>query len=152
MRTFSVSITLTENNLYNGPLMLIPGFHKEYISCVGNTPDFHYRRSLQKQEAGLPDEESIARLAESNGIKAATGKAGTMVLFDCNTLHGSGGNMSPWPRSNIFFVYNSVENKPEAPFAASSPRPWYIGERENLEGLEACRPDYRELFEGRQVA
>lgn len=151
MRTLSVSLALTDNNAFNGPLMLIPGSHKEFISCVGDTPDKHYQRSLQQQEAGLPDEATIARMAR-NGIKAVTGKAGTVTLFDCNTLHGSNGNMSPWPRSNIFFVYNSVENKPVAPFRATEPRPWYISQREDFAPVSLSRPDYRALARGRVAA
>ena len=141
MRALSASIALTENTACNGPLMLIPGSHREFISCVGDTPDEHYRRSLQRQEAGLPDMDNIERLA-ANGIRAATGKVGTVTLFDCNTLHGSAGNLSPWPRSNLFFVYNSVSNRPQAPFAASQPRPWYISEREDFAPLQPVRPDY----------
>lgn len=145
MRTLSVSIALSDNTVFNGPLMLIPGSHREYIACVGETPDGHFRRSLQRQEAGLPDADNIARLAR-NGIHSVTGKAGTVTIFDCNTLHGSAGNMSPWPRSNLFFVYNSVSNRPQAPFAASGPRPWYISERERFEALESLRPDYLTEF------
>lgn len=150
MRTMSVSVSLTENTPLNGPLMLIPGSHLEYVQCGGSTPDEHYRRSLQRQEAGLPDAEHIARMA-AHGICTATGRPGTVTLFDCNTLHGSAGNLSPWPRSNVFFVYNSIENRPEAPFAAEAPRPWYIGEREDFAPLQAMRPDYRRFAEEAEV-
>ncbi|MDX5446467.1 MAG: ectoine hydroxylase [Zoogloeaceae bacterium] len=150
MRTLSVSVSLTENTPLNGPLMLIPGSHLEYVQCAGSTPEEHYRRSLQRQEAGLPDAEHIARMA-AHGICTATGRPGTVTLFDCNTLHGSAGNLSPWPRSNVFFVYNSIENRPAAPFAAEAPRPWYIGEREDFAPLQAMRPDYRRFAEEAEV-
>lgn len=146
MRTLSVSVSLTENTPVNGPLLLIPGSHTEYVQCVGATPEHHYRRSLQRQEAGLPDAATLERMA-ARGIRAATGRPGTVTIFDCNTLHGSAGNLSPWPRSNVFFVYNSVENRPEAPFAADAPRPWYICEREDFSPLQAMRPDYRRFAE-----
>ncbi|MBA4741570.1 MAG: ectoine hydroxylase [Azoarcus sp.] len=151
MRTLSVSVSLTENTPLNGPLMLIPGSHTEYIQCVGATPEHHYRRSLQRQEAGLPDAASIERMA-SRGIRAATGRAGTVMIFDCNTLHGSAGNLSPWPRSNIFFVYNSVENRPQTPFSADAPRPWYICEREDFSPLRRMRPDYLHFAEETEAA
>lgn len=144
MRTLSVSITLTDNSALNGPLLLIPGSHTEYISCVGETPENHHLQSLRRQRIGTPDEGNLARLAQ-RGIRPATGKAGTVTLFDCNTMHGSASNISPWPRSNIFFVYNSVENRPVAPFGAQGPRPDYIGERRDFTPLQALRPDYQAL-------
>ncbi len=56
MRALSCSILLTDNDELNGPLMLIPGSHRHFISCSGETPDEHYKRSLKKQEYGVPDE------------------------------------------------------------------------------------------------
>lgn len=35
MRALSISLTLTENYEYNGPLMVIPGSHKVYATCEG---------------------------------------------------------------------------------------------------------------------
>jgi ectoine hydroxylase len=51
-------------------------------------------------------------------------------MFDSNLLHGSNGNLSPFARSNIFIVYNSVENTLGAPYAADAPRPQYLSNRE----------------------
>jgi ectoine hydroxylase len=45
-------------------------------------------------------------------------------------MHGSNGNITPYPRSNVFFVYNSVENTLGEPFAAEHERPWFLGSRE----------------------
>ena len=38
MRAVSISISLTDNYSFNGPLMIMPGSHKTYVSCVGETP------------------------------------------------------------------------------------------------------------------
>lgn len=38
MRAVSASIMLTENNAFNGPVMLIPGSHQQFVPCVGRTP------------------------------------------------------------------------------------------------------------------
>ena len=43
--------------------------------------------------------------------------------------------MSPWPRSNLFFVYNSVENQLQAPFCGNKPRPDFLGNRNSTEAL-----------------
>nr|WP_309863847.1 ectoine hydroxylase [Desmospora profundinema] len=128
MRAVSCSILLTDNHSYNGPLMLIPGSHRHFVSCIGETPDNHFKHSLRKQEVGVPDPDSLTWLYKRGGIYTATGSAGSLLLFECNTMHGSAGNISPLPRSNVFFVFNSVENALEKPFSGQSPRPDFPGQ------------------------
>ncbi|MGG1664022.1 ectoine hydroxylase [Brevibacillus sp. NRS-1366] len=130
MRALSCSISLEENYHYNGPLLLLPGSHQTFISCVGQTPESHYEQSLRKQEYGVPDQENLKRMVEQHGIDTMIGPAGTVVFFDCNTMHGSNGNITPVPRSNVFMVYNSVENRLVAPFSGQEPRPDYIATRD----------------------
>ena len=129
MRALSMSVLLAENTPDNGPLMVIPGSHRTYVTCIGETPEDHYRMSLKKQEYGVPDELSLAILAHKHGIVAPTGKPGTVILFDCNTMHGSNGNITPFPRANAFLVYNAVSNQLEEPFGAEKPRPPFVAER-----------------------
>jgi ectoine hydroxylase len=135
MRALSCSVLLTDNNACNGPLMLVPGSHRHFISCIGETPQDHYKQSLKKQEYGVPDAVSLQLLAEQGGIQAMTGKAGSVVFFDCNTMHGSNSNISPWPRSNVFMVYNSVENSLGAPKYGLAPRPEHIATRARFKAL-----------------
>ena len=142
MRALSCTILLTENNELNGPLLLVPGSHMHYISCVGQTPDDHYKASLKKQEYGVPDPMSLGFLVERGGIRAMKGAAGSVILFDCNTMHGSNSNISPYPRSNLFMVYNSVENRLRAPRYGLKPRPEFIAARENAAALEPVQADY----------
>ncbi|MNR37111.1 Phytanoyl-CoA dioxygenase (PhyH) [compost metagenome] len=104
MRAFSCSIALQDNHANNGPLMVIPGSHRTFVSCVGETPDENYKSSLRRQEYGVPDQESLKQLAKQGGIVAPTGKAGSILLFDCNLMHGSNSNITPDPRSNVFIV------------------------------------------------
>ena len=130
MRAVSISIALTDNYPYNGGLMIMPGSHRTFVSCVGETPDDHYRSSLQEQEIGVPSEDDITKLAYEHGIEQFTGPAGSALWFDSNCMHGSGNNITPFPRSNIFIVFNSVENKLVKPFAAKKPRPDYIASRD----------------------
>jgi ectoine hydroxylase len=130
MRAVSISISLTDNHSYNGALMIMPGSHRTYISCGGATPEDNYKSSLVQQEAGTPDRDSLARLADRHGIDVLEGRAGGAIMFDCNCMHGSNGNITPLPRSNVFIVFNSVENTCVAPYAAAQPRPPYIGARD----------------------
>ncbi|MBA4758284.1 ectoine hydroxylase [Sphingosinicella sp.] len=129
MRALSMSILLAENTPHNGPLMLMPGSHRTFVSCVGGTPDDHYKMSLKKQEYGVPDEDSLARLAHRHGIVSPIGKPGTVIIFDCNMMHGSNGNITPFPRANAFIVYNAVSNRLQAPFGAKTPRPEFVASR-----------------------
>ncbi len=144
MRAVSFSIALTDNMPFNGPLMLIPGSHREFVPCVGRTPENNYQSSLKKQDVGVPSERELARLADAGGIQAPTGPAGSLIVFECNTLHASNANMSPWPRSNLFFVFNSVENKLELPFCGNRPRPDFLGNRTNTSALQPLRADLRQ--------
>ena len=135
MRAVSASLMLTDNSEFNGPLMLIPGSHDYFVPCLGGTPENNWKQSLKDQTIGVPDREHLAQLAERGGIRAPTGPAGSLLLFDCNTLHASNSNMSPWPRANLFFVYNSVENQLTAPFGGTAPRPEFLGARKAIEPL-----------------
>lgn len=129
MRALSCSIALEDNNANNGPLMVVPGSHRKFVSCVGEAPDEHYKSSLRRQEYGVPDQESLKYLVQQGGIVAPTGKAGSIILFDCNLMHGSNSNITPYQRSNVFVVYNSVNNKLAAPYSGKKPRPDYIATR-----------------------
>ncbi|WP_163576929.1 ectoine hydroxylase [Halomonas faecis] len=136
MRSLSCSIVLTDNGEFNGPLMLIPGSHNYFVPCVGRTPENNYKESLKSQYIGVPDERSLRELMAKGDIEAPKGPAGSLIIFECNTLHGSNINMSCWPRSNLFFVYNSVENTLHDPYCGNKPRPEFLANRTNWEPLE----------------
>jgi ectoine hydroxylase len=109
--------------------MVIPGSHRVYVRCVGETPQDHFRESLRRQAIGVPDHDSIRRLAEDGGIEAPVGPAGSALFFECNLLHGSAGNLTPMPRTNLFLVFNAVSNRLVAPFGGQPPRPAFLAER-----------------------
>lgn len=132
MRAVSMSVLLNENTPVNGPTMFIPGSHESYIACVGETPEDHYKQSLKKQEYGVPDANVLAEMARASGVAMPTGPAGTVVIFDCNTMHGSNSNITPFPRSNAFLVFNAVSNRLVAPFGPKKPRPDFIAAREKI--------------------
>lgn len=145
MRAVSASILLTDNSALNGPLLLIPGSHRYFIACQGETPDANHKSSLKNQVVGVPSREILESLAAEHGLDAATGPAGTVVFFECNTLHASNGNVTPFPRSNAFFVYNAMSNKPVAPFAAARPRPAFLA---NRSAIRAVAPVQGSLIAG----
>ncbi|WP_285732435.1 ectoine hydroxylase [Nocardiopsis sp. ATB16-24] len=130
MRACSFSIALTDNYTHNGALMIMPGSHETFVSCTGETPENYYRSSLKSQNVGTPDEASLTYLADQHGIDVLTGSAGDVTVFDSNCMHGSGGNITPYPRSNVFIVFNSVENACAKPFSAPAPRPEFLSARD----------------------
>lgn len=136
MRALSLSIVLTENTPHNGPLMLIPGSHKKFVVCEKETPENHYAFSLKKQEYGIPGDDCLASLVADGGIVSATSKPGSVIVFDSNVMHGSNSNITPLPRSNVFFVYNAICNRVERPFCKLPPRPEYISSRKDIRVIE----------------
>lgn len=125
-RAVSISISLTDNYSYNGPLMIMPGTHKEFVSCDGATPEDNYKKSLMMQGVGTPDKGVLRDFADKYGIDVLEGPAGGAIMFDSNCMHASNGNVTPYSRSNIFIVFNSVENTVEEPYAAPQVRPEFI--------------------------
>ncbi|RJQ85991.1 ectoine hydroxylase [Amycolatopsis panacis] len=130
-RAVSCSIALTDNYVFNGGLMVMPGSQRTFVQCAGETPEDNYRSSLKDQRVGVPGEDDIVALAAEHGIDQFTGAAGSALWFDSNIMHGSSNNITPYPRSNIFLVFNSVENPLREPFAASAPRPSFIAGRDS---------------------
>eukprot|EP00058_Branchiostoma_floridae_P010084 XP_002595572.1 hypothetical protein BRAFLDRAFT_64651 [Branchiostoma floridae] len=129
-RSMSCMILMTRNLAQNGALMVIPGSHRHYISCAGPTPDNHWVTSLQYRYIGTPNQEALSHMVQEGGIHHCTGEAGAAFFFDCNLLHGSLANISPWDRMNLFLVYNSLHNKLVAPFGPPKPRPENLGCRD----------------------
>ena len=125
-RCLSAWVMLNDNTEFNGPLYLIPKSHKKYVSCKGKTPEDNYKKSLKKQEYGVPSLKAIEQLVKDSNIVGAYGKAGTLVIHDGNIMHGSCDNISPFSRTNAFFVFNSVENIPTKPFGAKSNRASFL--------------------------
>lgn len=129
MRALSCSVLLTDNNACNGSLMLVPGSHRYFVPCLGETPEQHHKQSLKKQEYGVPSQEHLTQLVDEGGLVTVEAKAGSVIFFDCNTMHGSANNISPWARSNLFMVFNSVDNALQSPKYGLEPRPDFLGYR-----------------------
>ncbi|MFH1303063.1 MAG: ectoine hydroxylase [Planctomycetota bacterium] len=135
MRAVSCSLLLDQNYEFNAPLMLLPESQQEYIPCIGEAPHDHYQNSLRRQEFGIPDHRSLAEMVNRYGIMQGVGPAGSLILFDCNIMHGSNSNITPLPRSNLFFVYNSTSNYLAQPFGNRNPRPEFIATREDCDPI-----------------
>ena len=52
----------------------------------------------------------VENLVKENGIVSAHGKAGTVVIFVDNLVHGSAQNMSPMDRAIFSVIFNPCNN------------------------------------------
>lgn len=107
---------IDEATCHNGPLLFVPGSHR-----AGTVPT--ERRSSAEAAADWQSNlaadldyaltaEQLAGLVDRFGMRAATGPAGSLLLFDPRLVHGSGTNMSPHDRRLAIITYNSVDNVP----------------------------------------
>ena len=130
MRAVTAWIMLTENHPFNGPLYVLKGSHKKFVSCSGITGEDNFKTSLRRQTLGVPRNETMKELMDEYPLTAIYGPPGTLVFHECNILHGSPDNISSDPRGLLMFVYNSVANRPAAPFGGLKPRPHYLSDRD----------------------
>lgn len=131
MRAVSMAVLLERAVPVNGALMVMPGSHRRMVQARGNPEESDgYVKGALSRGPELPVE-ILERLAEEHGIQHCRGEPGDVVLFDCNTMHGSHTNISPWGRCMFFAVYNAVSNTPaDRPFGVAEPRPEHIGSRD----------------------
>ena len=122
MRAISLVVFLTDNYAHNGALMIIPRSHKYFIPTYGLHGSKNWEKSLAHQSYGLPPRQAVEELARSEGIVYAEGKAGQGLIFDCNLVHGSHSNISPFSRLSVFSVFNALSNSLQAPFNANNTR------------------------------
>lgn len=131
----NVVIFLDEVNEFNGPLIFIPGSHKEGIISTAaqeQTPS-GYQDSpawISNLTADLKyslDKTVIARLVETHGMVAPKGPAGSLLIFHGNIVHGSAANMSPFDRNLVLVTFNHVENTLRS---VKKPRPEFLASRD----------------------
>lgn len=123
---------LTEVSEFNGPMYFVPKSHIENYnagegtsagSAVGEPEDLHSFVGTNLKYTIAP--EQIARLARDNGMAAAQGPVGTILLFHSQTAHCSPPNLSPYPRNILFITYCPVTN-----VATRSIRPHFLVSRD----------------------
>jgi ectoine hydroxylase len=118
-RAMNIAVFLDEVFPYNGPLMFIPRSHKS-----GALPSTHDRQTTSYPLWTL-DEPTVTRLVERNGIVAPTGKPGGLLMFHANLVHGSSGNITPYPRRIVYLTLSAVSNAIRKPT-----RPEFIAHRD----------------------
>jgi ectoine hydroxylase len=129
----NAAVFLDEVTEFNGPLTFVPGSHRAGL-LAGVTVEGMPRgyedapawvATLTANEQFQITPETIEDLARERGLVSPKGPAGSVLLFHPNILHCSGANISPFRRSMLMFVYNSVRNLPHA---VPVPRPDFLAD------------------------
>ena len=111
-RAMNIAVFLDEVMPINGPLMLIPRSQRH------GTLAAEHDTATTSYPLWTLDEETVTRLVAEGGIVAPTGKPGSVLMFHGNLVHGSAGNITPFPRKIVYLTLNAVSNhirKPTRP-------------------------------------
>jgi ectoine hydroxylase len=103
-RAMNIAVFLDDVTAANGPLLFIPGSHKQGVVEAGH--------DLQTTSYPLwtLDREKVSELAEKGGCVAPTGPAGSMLLFSSLLVHASPPNISPFGRTIVYLSLCHVDN------------------------------------------
>jgi len=118
-RAMNVAIFLDEVNEFNGPLMFIPGSHKQGVLEAAHDT------STTSYPLWVISNKNIETLVKHGGIVAPKGPAGSMILFHGCLVHASSSNLSPWNRVSVYLSLCAVSNH-----IRRFKRPGYIAHRD----------------------
>jgi len=118
-RAMNVAIFLDEVSEFNGPLMFIPGSHRQGVLAAGHDT------STTSYPLWTINNDTIGQLVDQGGLVAPKGPAGSMILFHGCLVHASGSNLSPWNRVSVYLSLCAVSNH-----IRRFKRPGYIAHRD----------------------
>jgi ectoine hydroxylase len=111
-RAMNIAVFLDEVMPINGPLMLVPRSHMNGVLAA------EHDTSTTSYPLWTLDEATVTEIVENGGIVAPTGKPGGLLLFHGNLVHGSAGNITPFPRKIVYLTLNAVSNAIRKPTRA----------------------------------
>ncbi|WP_216210952.1 phytanoyl-CoA dioxygenase family protein [Amycolatopsis aidingensis] len=126
-RQVNVAVFLDDVDEFNGPVVFVPGSHRFGPLHLDRTPDAKSDQHIDPDDIALTREQ-LAKLVDAGAMVAPKGPAGTVVFFSSEVVHGSGVNISPYPRHLLIVTYNDVSNPPSW---RGEPRPGYVVCRDN---------------------
>jgi len=115
----NISVFLDEVMPINGPLLLVP--RSQHAGDLKAAHD----KSTTSYPLWTLDEDTVTRLVKEGGIVAPVGKPGGVLMFHGNLVHGSSGNITPYPRKIVYLTLNAVSN-----YIRTPTRPDYIAHRD----------------------
>ena len=103
-RAMNIAVFLEEVTEFNGALMFIPRSHKVGVIEAGHDLE------TTSYPLWTIDDQKIAKLVEEGGLIAPKGRAGSVIMFHSNLVHGSPSNMSPFDRTIVYLSLCHVDN------------------------------------------
>ena len=103
-RAMNIAVFLEDVSAANGPLLFIPKSHKTGVFEAGHDLE------TTSYPLWTLDRETVTRLANEGGIVAPMGPAGSVLMFNCNLVHASPPNISPFNRTIVYLSLCAVSN------------------------------------------
>jgi ectoine hydroxylase len=125
-RAMNIAVFLDEVMHINGPLMLVPRSHTHGTLAAGHDT------STTSYPLWTLDEATVTKLVAEGGIVTPVGKPGGLLMFHGNLVHGSAGNITPYPRKIVYLTLNACSNYIRTPTRAE-----YIAHRD-FTPIEPC--------------
>ncbi len=128
-RAMNIAVFLDEVFPFNGPLMLIPRSHTHGVLNASHDT------STTSYPLWTLDNEAVTKLVNEGGLVAPTGKPGGVLMFHGNLVHGSAGNITPFPRKIVYLTLNAVSNYIRTPTRED----WIA--HQDFTPIESCNDD-----------
>lgn len=128
-RAMNIAVFLDEVMHINGPLMLVPRSHVHGTLAAGHD------KSTTSYPLWTLDEATVTKLVAEGGIVTPVGKPGGLLMFHGNLVHGSAGNITPYPRKIVYLTLNACSNHIRTPT-----RPEYIAHTD-FRPIACCADD-----------
>ncbi|WNJ99857.1 phytanoyl-CoA dioxygenase family protein [Thalassospiraceae bacterium LMO-JJ14] len=103
-RAMNIAVFLDDVTAANGPLLFIPGSHKQGVVDAGHDLE------TTSYPLWTLDREKVSELAAEGGCVAPTGPAGSMLMFSSLLVHASPPNISPFGRTIVYLSLCHVDN------------------------------------------
>jgi L-proline 4-hydroxylase len=105
-RAVVIGIFLDEMTACNAPVLIVPQSHRWGLISDGRPlPKVeHYTQVVISREV-------LQDLVKEGGLVPLLGSPGAAFFINCNLVHGSSENISPWRRAIQYMIFNSVENR-----------------------------------------
>ena len=142
----NIHVFLDDVTPFNGPICFVPGSHADETGRLSRHPVEHDDQTTSFPVYAVTQEALQSNIRQATirhgkqGIVAATGGRGSMLIFFDSVLHCSPANFSPWKRSIFSMIVNPVSNQPE-----NTDRPDYLHHQDRTPVLPSTKPD---LFAG----
>mgnify|MGYP001812236572 FL=1 len=103
-RAMNIAVFIDDVTAANGPLLFIPGSHKNGVVEAGHDLE------TTSYPLWTLDRETVDALYQQGGCVAPTGPAGSVIMFSSLLVHASPPNISPMDRTIVYLSLCHVDN------------------------------------------